>query len=306
MPELPDLTVYVEALAARIEGQPIERVRLGSPFVLRTVTPALAAFEQRRVIDVARHGKRIVIACTGEHFLAMHLMIAGRLHWRRRGAAIGARGSLLAIDFASGTLVLTEAGSRRRAALYALSGRTAVSALHAGGVEVLECTPAQFAAALVRENHTLKRALTDPRIVSGIGNAYSDEILFHARQSPFRQTAHLTAAELQALHRSAVAVLTDWTARLRAAARAEFPRDVTAFRPQMAVHGRYRQPCRACAAPIQRIVYAERESNYCARCQAAGQVYADRALSRLLKANWPRTIEELEQPRTQGADEHDP
>jgi formamidopyrimidine-DNA glycosylase len=292
VPELPDVTAYVEALGARVAGEVLEGVRVASPFLVRSVAPPLGAVAGQRVLGVRRLGKQVVIALEDELFLALHLMIAGRLHWGARGTKVPARVGLAAFDFSSGTLVLTEAGTKRRAALHCVRGAAALAALDRGGLEVLEASPEAFRAALVRESHTLKRALTDPRLFSGIGNAYSDEILHRARLSPVQLTRQLTEAEVARLYAATRATLTDWIARLRAEAGGAFPEGVTAFRAGMVVHGRYRQPCPDCGAPVQRIVYAAHECNYCARCQTGGRVLADRALSRLLKEDWPRRIEE--------------
>jgi formamidopyrimidine-DNA glycosylase len=294
VPELPDVEVYREALEARVRGQPLERVRLASPFLLRTADPPVAAAEGRRVLAVARLGKRLVLELEGDLFLALHLMIAGRLHWKERGARLPGKVGLAALDFPDGTLTLTEAGSRRRAALHLLAGRDSLAALDRGGVEPLRAGLAPFAAALARERHTLKRALTDPRVLSGIGNAYSDEILHRARLSPFQLTSRLSPAEVERLHAAARAVLSEWTARLRDQAAGAFPEGVTAFRPEMAVHGRHRQPCPDCGTLVQRIVHADNETDYCPRCQTGGRVLSDRSLARLLKADWPRTVEEME------------
>jgi formamidopyrimidine-DNA glycosylase len=294
VPELPDIAVYVEALSARIQGAPLERVRLGSPFLLRSAEPPISEAAGRRVVAVRRQGKRIVLALEGELFLALHLMIAGRLHWKEQGVKLPGRVGLAAFDFPDGTLTLTEAGSRRRAALHLVRGEAALAALDRGGLEPLGADRAAFAEALRRENHTLKRALTDPRLFSGIGNAYSDEILHRARLSPVKLTSRLDDREVDALHAATQAVLTEWTARLRAEAGGGFPEGVTAFRPEMAVHGRHRQPCPACGTAVQRIVRAENEVNYCPRCQTGGQILSDRSLARLLKDDWPRTIDELE------------
>ncbi len=294
MPELPDLEVYREALARRVNGHRLEQVVLLTPFLLRTVDPPLAAVEGSGVVAVSRLGKRLVLELDGERFLALHLMIAGRLHWRAPGDRPLGRKPLARFRFDTGELALTEAGTRRRAALHCLAGREALAALDRGGLEVLSAGPAEFAAALRRANHTVKRALTDPRLVSGVGNAFSDEILHAARLSPFQQTGRMSDEELVTLHRVAVEVLTRWTARLRSEAGDRFPENVTAFREGMAVHGRFGKPCPDCGAPVQRIRYAGHETNYCARCQTGGRLLADRALSRLLKADWPRTLEDLE------------
>jgi formamidopyrimidine-DNA glycosylase len=297
VPELPDLVVYAEALARLTVGERLERVRLGSPFVLRTVDPPPTAAAGRRVTAVDRLGKRLVLALDGELFVLVHLMRAGRLRWATAGAALPRRIGLAALDFPTGTLLLIEAGSKRRAALHVLSGRAKLAEFDRGGVEVLATDEATFAAALRRANHTLKRALTDPAIVSGIGNAYSDEILHRARLSPVALTRSIADEEAARLLAACRAVLTEWTERLRGEAGDGFPEHVTAFRDGMAVHGRYRQPCPDCGEPVQRIVFADRETNYCARCQTGGRLLADRALSRLLKSDWPRTLEELEERR---------
>ncbi|HET8725244.1 MAG TPA: DNA-formamidopyrimidine glycosylase family protein [Anaeromyxobacteraceae bacterium] len=294
MPELPDVEVYVEALRERLAGRPLERARLGSPFLLRTVEPPLSAFAGRRVASIERLGKRVVIGFEGDLFLVVHLMVAGRLHWRDPGAKLPGKAGLLALDFAEGTLVLTEAGSKRRASLHAVAGRDALAALDRGGIEPLRATPAAFAAALRREPHTLKRALTDPRLLAGIGGAYADEILHRARLSPMQLTSRLDDGEMERLREAAVAVLSEWTDRLRAEAGGAFPEKVTAFREGMAVHGRHRKPCPDCGAPIQRIVHAENETNYCPRCQTGGRILSDRSLARLLRDDWPRTVEEME------------
>ncbi len=294
VPELPDIAVYCESLASRIVGSTLTRVRIVSPNLLRTVEPPLEAAEGRAVQGVRRLGKRIAVALEGELFLVLHLMIAGRLHWRPAGAKPPGKVGLAAFEFSTGTLVLTEAAKARRASLHVVAGEAGLRAQDPGGLETLEATLDQFRAALMAENHTLKRALTDPRRLSGIGNAYSDEILHRARLSPLALTSRLTEAETERLYTSARAVLTEWTERLRREAGARFPEKVTAFRDGMAVHGRYRQPCPDCGAPVQRIRYAEHETNYCARCQTGGKLLADRALSRLLRRDWPKTLEELE------------
>ena len=301
MPELPDVEVYVEALRARLVGQPLLGVRLASPFLLRSADPALSEASGRRVLGVRRLGKRIVLALEGDLHLALHLMIAGRLHWTPRGDGGGSakgggrRGRGLAtLEFPNGELVLTEAGTKRRAALHLVRGEGALRALDRGGLEPLEADLAHFREALTRENHTLKRALTDPSLFSGIGNAYSDEILHRARLSPVKLTSRLDAEEIARLHAATREVLDDWTERLRREAAGGFPEGVTAFREGMAVHGRHRQPCPVCGTLVQRIVRAENEVNYCPRCQTGGQILSDRSLARLLKSDWPRTIEELE------------
>jgi formamidopyrimidine-DNA glycosylase len=293
MPELPDVVVYVESLARRVVGERLERVRLISPFVLRTAVPPISAGEGRRVEAIRRLGKRIVFELEGDLFLVLHLMIAGRLRWLERGGKPPGRITLALFDFAGGTLAFTEAGSKKRASLHVVEGKAALSAFDMGGLEIAEAGIESFRERLLRENHTLKRALTDPRLFSGIGNAYSDEILHRARLSPIALTHKLAPEEIVCLHQATRQVLAEWTARLRVEAGSELPTGVTAFRPEMAVHGRYGQPCPVCGAPIQRIVYAENETNYCARCQTGGTILADRSLSRLLKASWPRSIDEL-------------
>ncbi len=294
MPELPDIEVYVDAIASRVLGQPLARIRLGTPFLLRTADPPLAEAEGQRVAGVRRVGKRIVFALDGGLFLALHLMIAGRLHWKEPGAMLPGRVGLAALDFPNGSLVLTEAGTKRRAALHLVRGEEGLAALDRGGLEPFSADITAFAAALRRENHTLKRALTDPGLFAGIGNAYSDEILHRARLSPVKLTSRLDDAEVERLFQATREVLREWTERLRREAGADFPEGVTAFREGMAVHGRYRQPCPVCRTPVQRIVRAENEVNYCPRCQTGGQILSDRSLARLLKRDWPKTIEELE------------
>jgi len=294
VPELPDVEVYVEALARRVVGTRLLRIRLNSPFLLRTVEPALAAVDGRRVESVRRLGKRVVLALEGKLYVAIHLMIAGRLHWKDAGAKLAGRIVLAALDFESGTLTLTEAGTKKRAALHLVEGDEGLSSLDRGGVEPLQASPATFRAALTRENRTLKRALTDPSIFSGIGNAYSDEILHAAKLSPAQLTRNLDDAEAERLRVAVRDTLIGWRDRLSAEAGDGFPEKVTAFRPGMAVHGRYGEPCPSCGAPVQRIVYAENEANYCARCQTGGRLLADRAMSRLLGRDWPKTLDELE------------
>jgi len=293
MPELPDVTVYLEALAARVGGARLERIRLANPFVLRSVDPGPAEAVGRPVIGVRRLGKRIVIALEGEIFVLIHLMIAGRLHWKEVGAKLPGKIGLAAFDFSTGTVTLTEAGSKRRAAIHLVRGEAALAAHDPGGLELWDADPAAFRAAITRESHTLKRTLTDPRILSGIGNAYSDEILHRARLSPVRMTRQLSEEESTRLFEAAKATLTDWIERLRREAGGTFPEGVTAFRPDMAVHGRHGRPCPDCGAPVQRIVHADNETNYCARCQTGGRLLADRALSTLLKASWPKHIDDL-------------
>ena len=295
MPELPDITVYVECLATRIAGQPLEGVRVLGPSLLRSVEPPLATAAGRRVTGVRRVGKRIVIALEGDLFLVIHLMIAGRLHWQKRGATPPRKRGQACFDFPNGTLVLTEASTKKRASLYLLRGGAALAEHDPGGLEVLDASEAEFGEALARESHTLKRALTDPRLFSGIGNAYSDEILHRAGLSPVQLTSRLDANAVAKLFAATREVLREWTERLRAEAGDGFPEKVTAFRPEMAVHGRYRQPCPVCGSPVQRIVRAESEVNYCPTCQTGGKLLADRALSQLLKKDWPRTLEELEE-----------
>jgi formamidopyrimidine-DNA glycosylase len=295
MPELPDIVVYLEQLRPRIEGQVLQKVRLASPFLLRTVEPALGEVENRRVVGLSRQGKRIVFELEGDYFLIMHLMIAGRLHWKKAGAKVPGKVGLAAFDFATSTLILTEAGTKKRASLHAVRGRSALAAHDPGGLEVLDANLAAFRAALARENHTLKRALTDPRLLSGIGNAYSDEILHAARLSPLTLTRRLTDAEVQRLFDAARRTLREWTDQLRREVGEGFPEKVTAFRAGMAVHGRFGQPCPVCQTPVQRIVYADNETNYCPTCQTGGKLLADRSLSRLLKDDWPRTLTELEE-----------
>jgi formamidopyrimidine-DNA glycosylase len=294
MPELPDIVVYIEHLEASLMGQRLDRVRLMNPFVLRSVTPPIASAEGRKVAGVRRMGKRIVIALEGDLFIVLHLMIAGRLRWFEKGAKLPGRITLVVFEFPSGTLVFTEAGTKRRASIHLVEGEAALAAMDPGGLDVLIAGLQEFAGCLKRENHTLKRALTDPHLFSGIGNAYSDEILHRAKLSPFAQTVSLSEKDVKALHDATRTILTEWTERLRREAGADFPEKVTAFREGMAVHGRFRKPCPVCGSPVQRIVYAENETNYCARCQTGGKVLADRALSRLLKASWPRSIDELD------------
>jgi formamidopyrimidine-DNA glycosylase len=294
MPELPDVTVYIEALEKRIRGALLRGVRLGSPFVLRSVEPPLSEVAGRRVVGLRRLGKRIAIEFEGDLFLVIHLMIAGRLHWKEGKAGPPGRRALALFEFETGSLILTEAGSQKRASLHLVRGPRELAAHDPGGIEVRADDFEGFARALRAHNHTLKRALTDPRLLSGIGNAYSDEILHRARLSPVQWTGRLDEDEMRRLHAAAVLVLGEWSERLRAEAGEDFPSGVTAFRPGMAVHGRYRQPCPDCGSPVQHIRYASNETCYCAPCQTGGRLLADRALSRLMKADWPRTLEELE------------
>ncbi|MHC4082046.1 MAG: Fpg/Nei family DNA glycosylase [Planctomycetota bacterium] len=294
MPELPDVVVYVERLGALVVGHRLERLRVRNPFVLRTVEPAPEEIEGRAIRTVCRLGKRIVLALDDDLFVVIHLMIAGRLRWRDPGAQVPARGGLAAFDFDHGTLLLTEAATKKRAALHIVRGAEALAGHDRGGLEVLESDLPAFADALRRESHTLKRALTDPKLFSGIGNAYSDEILHRARLSPVKLTGRLADDEVERLFDATRATLTEWTDRLRAETGDGFPEKVTAFRPGMAVHGRYGQACPDCGTAVQRIVYAENETNYCPRCQTAGRVLADRSLSRLLRKDWPRTADELD------------
>jgi len=303
MPELPDILAYQKAIGARTVGRRLQRVRLASPFLLRSVDPPLAEVEGRLVQGVRRIGKRLAIGLEGERFLVFHLMIAGRFHWNDGPPAkLGGKMNLAALDFerdgqAVGTLRLTEASPRKRASLHLVRGEAGLAPFDRGGVEVLEADVDEFETALRRENHTLKRALTDPRLFSGIGNAYSDEILHHARLSPAKLTSKLSSEEAHRLYHSTRQVLYEWIERLDPERTGRFPEKVTAFRPEMAVHGQYGQPCPACGAPVQHIVYADNECNYCASCQTGGRLLADRGLSRLLKSDWPRTLEELEESR---------
>lgn len=295
MPELPDLECYAAALRTRVVGEPVTGIRLGGPFVLRSVRPVPEKAVGRRVGAVSLLGKRLVFDLEGDLFILIHLMIAGRLHWRKPGASLGSRSALVALDFSSGSLVLTEAGSRRRAALHLVEGREGLAGFDRGGVDVRTCDAERFVSVLQRENHTLKRALTDPRLLAGIGNAYSDEILHRARLSPLALTRRLDRAAGERLYAACRQVLAEWTERLRLQAGEGFPEKVTAFRPEMAVHGKYGCPCPACGATVARIVYADNEANYCPTCQTGGRLLADRALSRLLKADWPRRPEDLEE-----------
>jgi len=300
VPELPDIEVYLSALRRLVAATLLENVRLASPFLVRSVEPALAEASNRRILGLERLGKRIVFELERDLFLVLHLMIAGRLRWLEAGAKIPRRSGLAAFDFESGTLLLTEAGSKKRASLYVVQGRRALASHDPGGVELAKIDSRAFREVLTSHNHTLKRALTDPRLFSGIGNAYSDEILHRARLSPFKRTAGLSVLESAALHRAAVTVLSEWTGRLSVEAERTttgFPPKVTALRPEMAVHGKYGEACPVCTAPVQRILYASSEANYCAGCQTGGKILADRVLSKLLKDDWPKTLEELEEHR---------
>jgi len=297
MPELPDVVTYIEALQSRVGGQPLNRVRLANPFVLRSVDPPIQAAAGKKVVGLSRLGKRIVFYLEGDLFFIIHLMIAGRLHWKEPGAKIPKKYGLAAFDFPSGTLLLTEAGTKKRASLHLVRGGESLKEHDPGGLEVFETDLPAFREALQRENHTLKRSLTDPHLFSGIGNAYSDEILHRAKLSPVKQTRQLADEEIARLYEATQITLTEWIERLRQETGKNFPEKVTAFRPAMAVHGKYRKPCPVCGSPVQRIVYAENETNYCAQCQTGGKLLADRSLSRLLKEDWPRTLEELEEKR---------
>jgi formamidopyrimidine-DNA glycosylase len=294
MPELPDVSVYVEAIGARVAGHTLIRTIVKSPFLLRSTAPPIAAAAGKTVREVRRLGKQIAIGLDGDLWLVLHLMIAGRLHWKASAPKLGGRNILLAFEFDNGWMWLTEAGTQRRAALRVVEGDAGLESLNAGGIEPLDASRDAFAAALRSSNHTLKRSLTDPHIFSGIGNSYSDEILHRAQLSPIAMTQKLTDAEVERLYDATRATLLEWTDRLRAEAAGEFPEGVTAFRPEMAVHGRYRMPCPRCGSKIQRIRYASNETNYCATCQTGGRLLADRALSRLMHDDWPRTLDELE------------
>lgn len=293
MPELPDITVYVEALEKRLIGRKLERIRIANPFLVRSVDPSIRDTEGHTVVALRRVGKRIAIGFENDLWIVIHLMIAGRFRWVASGAKIPGKLGLAAFDFESGTLILTEAGSTRRASLYVVKGEAALESIDRGGLEPLECSLADFAERLTSENHTLKRSLTDPTLFSGIGNAYSDEILHRARLSPLRLTSKLTTEETARLFSATRETLVDWIGKLRDEAGDDFPRNVTAFREEMAVHGRYGKPCPVCGTPVQRIRYASNETNYCPRCQTEGRLLADRAMSRLLKQDWPKSIDEL-------------
>ena len=297
MPELPDVLLYLHALQPRVVGQRVTRVRLASPFLVRSIDPPLSAIEGRRIVALRRLGKRIVFEAEGDMFLVFHLMIAGRFRWKPPGSSIPGKVGLLAIDFDHGTLVMTEAGTKKQASLHVVAGRAALAQHDRGGLEVLETDLPAFRDVLQRENHTLKRALTDPHLFSGIGNAYSDEILHAARLSPFKVTTSLTDEEVRRLFEATRSTLSTWIAQLREEAAGGFPEKVTAFHQGMAVHGRFGKPCPDCGSPVQRVVYAANEANYCATCQTGGRLLADRSLSRLLRGDWPRSLEELERRR---------
>lgn len=295
MPEFPDLTVYLDALARRVQGRTLLSVRLGSPFVLRSVEPPLSAVNGKKVLELRRIGKRLVVGLEGELFIVIHLMVAGRLHWKPTGAKLAGRAGLAAFDFPDGTLTLTEVSTKKRASIHVVKGEKALEPFSRGGLEVMTITFEQFRERLVLENHTLKRTLTDPRLFAAVGNAYSDEILHRAKLSPVKLARSLDDDEARRLYEATRAVLTLWTEILSKEAGDDFPEKVTAFRPQMAVHGRYKQPCPVCGSPVQRIVRADNETNYCATCQTQGKLLADRSLSRLLKEDWPKTLDELEE-----------
>lgn len=301
MPELPDVELYVHALTTRVAGQPLERLRLGNPFLVRTIEPSPDALAGKAVREIRRMGKRIVIGLDDDLWIVIHLMIAGRLRWRERGAAIPGKVGLAAFDFPTGTVIFTEAGSRRQASIHIVRGAAAVEAMNPGGVEIADISLDDFGARLREENHTLKRVLTDPHVFSGIGNAFSDEILHAARLSPLKLSQSLSDEETEVLYHATHDVLAAWTARLREETGEEFPEKVTAFREGMAVHGRYGKPCPVCGSPVQRIVYATNEANYCSRCQTGGKLLSDRALSRLLREDWPKTLDELENRRRRQA-----
>jgi formamidopyrimidine-DNA glycosylase len=297
MPELPDITVYIEALQDRLLNQPLQKIRIASPFILRSFDPPIHAAEGKKVIGFERLGKRIVFELEDELFMIFHLMIAGRFHWKKRGAPVPRKFGHAALDFPAGTLLLTEMGTKKRASLHLIRGRERLAEHDPGGLEIFGADLNAFRAALIDENHTLKRTMTDPHVFSGIGNAYSDEILHRAGLSPIKQTQHLSEIEIERLYRATKEVLREWIKRLRKDTGKNFPERITAFRDDMAVHGKYRKPCPVCGSPVQRIAYAENETNYCAKCQTGGRLLADRSLSRLLKADWPRTLEEMEEGR---------
>ncbi|HEX9454581.1 MAG TPA: DNA-formamidopyrimidine glycosylase family protein [Candidatus Binatia bacterium] len=298
MPELPDITIYIEALEARLIGQPLEKIRLGNPFLLRSFEPPVRAAEGKKIVAFQRIGKRIVVELEGDLFLVFHLMITGRFHWKKRGFAIPRKYGHAAFDFPAATLLLTEMGTKKRASLHLIKGRENLIDHDPGGLEIFAADLNAFRTALTRENHTLKRTLTDPHLFSGIGNAYSDEILHRARLSPVKQNKQLSDSEIETLFHATKDCLREWIERLRKETGKDFPERITAFRDEMAVHGKYRKPCPVCGAPVQRIVYADNETNYCAKCQTGGKLLADRSLSRLLKDDWPRSLDELEELRT--------
>jgi formamidopyrimidine-DNA glycosylase len=302
MPELPDVTVYIEALSERVLNHPIQKIRIGSPFIVRSFEPPIREAEGKKILRLRRLGKRIVFELEDELYLIVHLMIAGRFHWKPKGAKMARKYGQAAFDFPNGTLLLTEAGTKKRASLYLARGAESLREHDPGGQEVLQSSLDEFAAALTRENHTLKRVLTDPHVFSGIGNAYSDEILHRAKLSPIRLTRQMTEKEIETLYHAVRDSMAEWVGRLRKGRGSSFPEKVTAFRPDMAVHGKYGKPCPVCGSPVQRIVYADNETNYCAKCQTGGKLLADRSLSRLLKEDWPRSLEELEEARRLGTE----
>ena len=304
MPEFPDVTVYIEALSERVLNQPIQKIRIGSPFVLRSFDPPISTAEGKKVLALRRLGKRIVFELEDELFLIVHLMIAGRFHWKPKGAKIARKYGQAAFDFPNGTLLLTEAGTKKRASIHLVRGEAALQEHDPGGLEVLDASLAQFREALTRENHTLKRSLTDPHVFSGIGNAYSDEILHRARLSPIRLTRQMTEPEIERLYHAIRDSLNDWVERLRKERRGRVPRKGHGLPARMAVHGKFGKPCPVCGSPVQRIVHAENETNYCAKCQTGGKLLADRSLSRLLKDDWPRSLEELEEIKKVESERH--
>jgi formamidopyrimidine-DNA glycosylase len=299
MPEFPDVTIYIEALNERVLNQRIQKIRIGSPFVLRSFDPPIGAAEGKKILALRRLGKRIVFELEDDLFLVVHLMIAGRFHWKPKGARIARKYGQAAFDFPNGTLLLTEAGTKKRASIHLVRGKAELQEHDPGGLEVLDASLDSFREALTRENHTVKRTLTDPHVFSGIGNAYSDEILHRARLSPIRMTQRMTETEIDWLYQAIKDSLAEWVERLRKERRGGFPEKVTAFRPDMAVHGKYGKPCPVCVSPVQRIVYAENETNYCAKCQTGGKLLADRSLSRLLKQDWPHSLEEMEEMKVE-------
>jgi formamidopyrimidine-DNA glycosylase len=299
MPEFPDVTIYIEALNERVLNETIQKIRIGSPFVLRSFDPPIGAAEGKKILALRRLGKRIVFELEDDLFLVVHLMIAGRFHWKPKGARIARKYGQAAFDFSNGTLLLTEAGTKKRASIHLVRSEAELQEHDPGGLEILDASLDSFREALTRENHTLKRSLTDPHVFSGIGNAYSDEILHRARLSPIRMTQRMTETEIDWLYQAIRESLAEWVERLRKERRGGFPEKVTAFRPDMAVHGKYGKPCPVCGSPVQRIVHAENETNYCAKCQTGGKLLADRSLSRLLKQDWPRSLEEMEEMKVE-------